>query len=300
MPSITIWDRIEPRCRVNEATPGLEARVHDPLWLLARQWQVGEFEGRDAGSPVVATVQSSVAALDRFAVAGQPEQPYDGAHPLETLVEREMARPGAGVVDLRQASEAGLYFVRLLHAANLPPSMSQAYLHQYPLTAADPVLSGRVIDGVGLHSDLAAAGDNLPTNPAIPAPQKQAVLNITRAWMKWYSSLFDEPVGAGAAWSADRLEYRFSMAEAGGSGSYVAQEYDGGSIDWHTLTAPQSNSAVARHSRRPRSRLSSPRRLHFVGCRHVAFGNSNRAEQTLRSFRPRRKISDACSCANSP
>ena len=45
------------------------------------------------------------------------------------------------------------------------------------------------------------------------------------------------------------------------------------------LTAPQSNSAVARHSRRPRSRLSSPRRLHFVGCRHVAFGNSNRAER---------------------
>ncbi len=36
-------------------------------------------------------------------------------------------------------------------------------------------------------------------------------------------------------WSADRLEYRFSMATAGDTGSYVAQEYDGGSIDWHTF-----------------------------------------------------------------
>ena len=84
MPSITIWDRIEPRCRADDPTPGLEARVHDPLWLLARQWQVGEFEGRDAGSPVVANVQSSVAPLDRFSVAGQTAQTYDGVQPIET------------------------------------------------------------------------------------------------------------------------------------------------------------------------------------------------------------------------
>ena len=38
--------RIEPRCRSRAAVgQGLEARVADPLWMLARQWQMGEFIG---------------------------------------------------------------------------------------------------------------------------------------------------------------------------------------------------------------------------------------------------------------
>src|ERR1700731_1899628 len=114
MPSITIWDRIEPRCRVNDPTPGLEARVHDPLWLLARQWQGGGFTGGGTGAPVGGNVQSSVALLDRFSVAGQASQAYDGSQPIETLVEREAARPTSGASDLRQTAEAGLYFLRLL------------------------------------------------------------------------------------------------------------------------------------------------------------------------------------------
>ena len=245
MSSITIWDRIEPRSRAQNLTPGLEARVHDPLWLLARQWQVGEFEGRDTGSPVVATVQSSVARLDRFSVAGQAPQPYDGSQPMETLVECESVRPATGADDLRQAVEAGLYFLRLLNAAQLPPAIANLYLTQYPLAvgpsaasdvaALAPVIAGRVIDGVKLHADLVAAGANLPAAPAIPAAQHDAVLGITRNWLTWYSSLFAEPGAQNAGWSPDRLEYGFSVAAAGDTGSYVAQEYDGGSIDWHTF-----------------------------------------------------------------
>ena len=71
--------------------------------------------------------------------------------------------------------------------------------------------------------------------PAIPKAQQDAVLKITVTWLQWYSSLFTEPDSQNVGWSADRLEYRFSMATAGDTGSYVAQEYDGGSIDWHTF-----------------------------------------------------------------
>jgi hypothetical protein len=245
MPSITIWDRIEPRCRVNDPAPGLEARVHDPLWLLARQWQVGEFEARDAGSPVVASVQSTVAGLDRFSVARQTTQPYDGSQPMEALVEREPVRPQSSRTNLRQAAEAGLYFLRLLSAAQMPAKIAGLYLAQYPLkapasTASDvaalaPAIAGRVIDGVQLHADLVAAGASLPAAPVIPASQKNAVLSVTRTWLDWYSTLFDEPGQQQGGWSADRLEYSFSMAAAGDHGSYTAQEYDGGSIDWYTF-----------------------------------------------------------------
>ena len=49
------WERLEPSARDPELTPGLEARVHDPLWLLGRQWQLGELNGGSGvGSAVLA------------------------------------------------------------------------------------------------------------------------------------------------------------------------------------------------------------------------------------------------------
>jgi hypothetical protein len=36
--------RLEPRTDCPEMQDSLQARIHDPLWLLARQWQFGEFK----------------------------------------------------------------------------------------------------------------------------------------------------------------------------------------------------------------------------------------------------------------
>ena len=56
LPSITSWTRLEPQPRDASMARSLQAQIRDPLWILARQWQVGEFLGSDAGSPVQATV----------------------------------------------------------------------------------------------------------------------------------------------------------------------------------------------------------------------------------------------------
>jgi len=52
------WMRLEPQSVSGDPTPGIEARVHDATWLLARQWQFGEFQGEDAGTPVSVSVTS--------------------------------------------------------------------------------------------------------------------------------------------------------------------------------------------------------------------------------------------------
>jgi hypothetical protein len=241
MPSVTTWNRIEPRCRSLDLKAGLEARVQDPLWLLTRQWQVGEFQGRATGSPVMATVKFNVAPIDRFSVGGQTPQVYDGRKPIEVLVEQETVRPAIAAGDYRQAIEAGLYFLRLLNAVQQPPAIWSLYLAQYPLSAStgdaqtiSTLAAGRVIDGIKLHADLIAAGGNLPTLPAIPAAQHDAVLKATRDWLAWYGSLFSEPAQTDG-WSEDRMEYGFTMGAAGVAGSYAAQEYDGGSVDWYTF-----------------------------------------------------------------
>src|SRR5687768_338439 len=92
--SIT-WARLEPRVRPDSPDGNLsravKAAVHDPLWLLCRQWQLGEFQGEDAGSPVVVQADVATAPITRFKPHGGAATDYDGSEPLEALVEREPA-----------------------------------------------------------------------------------------------------------------------------------------------------------------------------------------------------------------
>ena len=56
------WDRLESMARSVELDGGLEARIADPLWMLARQWQVGEFRGDDAAQPAAVRLSGRSAA----------------------------------------------------------------------------------------------------------------------------------------------------------------------------------------------------------------------------------------------
>ena len=52
LPTVMMWNRIEGRPRATkDFDRAFKAEVRDPLWMLSRQWQMGEFEGDDAGSP---------------------------------------------------------------------------------------------------------------------------------------------------------------------------------------------------------------------------------------------------------
>ena len=251
MPSITTWNRVEPRSRALDLKAGLEARVHDPLWFLTRQWQVGEFEARNTGSPVTTTAEWSKAPFDRFLLGGQV-QVFDSLKPIEAQIEQETVRPRDAISDFRQAAEAGLYFARLLNARQLS-TIVPLYLAQYPLSIASgdaqtisSIVAGRVVDGIQLHAALVAAGSNLPALPTIPPGQQADALQATRDWLAWYSSLFSEPAQA-VGWNGNQMEYTFAVGVAGGVGSYTAQEYDGGAVDWYTLdhsAAPVSGGTV--------------------------------------------------------
>jgi hypothetical protein len=243
MPSVTIWNRLEPRARVDGLSSSLAARVHDPLWLLARQWQVGEFAGTNAGSPLTANVQWTTAMYDRYASGTGEPQPYDGHAPMEALIEREAVRPQEASADLLQAAEAGLQFLRLLDAASLG-HLRPSYVQQYPLAAppnADSdtlklcsVVTGRALDGIKLRADLATAVGGLPALPALGSTDAAAVLPVAAAWAGWFDSLFSQPA-APSSWTPGRMEYSFALGAAADTNGLVAQEYDGGSIDWYTF-----------------------------------------------------------------
>lgn len=58
--------------------------IHDPLWMLAHQWQLGEFQGENAASPVRAEVTTTTRTI-QFAEGAGPMRDL----PPEVLVESE-------------------------------------------------------------------------------------------------------------------------------------------------------------------------------------------------------------------
>src|SRR5262245_12084625 len=121
MASVTTWTRLEPHSRAADMDASLEMRVHDPLWLLARQWQFGEYQGEDTGSPLWAAFSGSEMTIQFFLpgpLDGHLEkhvQDYSPDMPLEYLVERESTAAYDVMLSNRYlAVEAGQHFLRLL------------------------------------------------------------------------------------------------------------------------------------------------------------------------------------------
>ena len=264
MTSITTWVRLEPQCRSADMSAGLQARIYDPLWLLARQWQVGEFQGEDNGSPAAARWQGEAARFTRYLPGAPPAAPIKGAPfdggatPLETMVERERVRPDAsGVEKLRFAADAGQHFLRVLGQQPTARSYRDPFIAAFrfaPLGDAEralldeaslsfvDLLMPRLPDGRRLYAALSAAlRPPPPGKAALPADLKIEAGDIAEvqaaaeAWLRWYETLFSEPGAVPAAWLPERLEYGFSVAAPMAAGEKVltAREYFGGYTDWH-------------------------------------------------------------------
>ncbi len=259
MPSITTWSRIEPQTSGADVTTGSAARVHDPLWLLARQWQVGEFQGEDAGTPIVARWRARAAPMTRFAPGPMPvDTQLDAARfdadriPLQTLVEAQ-----AVVEDsLRFAVETGQHFLRLLKLQQTAHDPGPAFTTTYPVleltyhqrSTLDPdtvaytdLVAGRALDGRRLR---AALGD--PAHPHLDAAlgvdpgDRAEVVEAYRAWITWSDGLFSQPAPGEQAWQPDRMEYTFSMStrlgdDAFGERTLTAQQYADGTLDWYSF-----------------------------------------------------------------
>src|SRR4051812_14090420 len=228
-PESVRWARLEPRSRDKSLAPGLEARVHDPLWLLGRQWQFGELNAdADLGSAIVAELSAHVVPLARYRpgriVDRAVATPYNvGAQPLEALVEAERVRPADSV---RASVRAGQHFERLL-AAHGASRYASAFRAAFPLTvdvsALDAssrrfasFLAGRAIDGARLHAAMSVSvrPDGSPALPAAPAVEDADVERVraaATAWFAWCEALVLSAGGQNAAWIGDRFEYAFAV-----------------------------------------------------------------------------------------
>lgn len=283
MASITSWTRLEPRARTGDLRPSLEGQVHDPAWMLARQWQLGEFLGDDAGTPVWVRLRGHADRITRYrpGAAAGAGAPYDGFTPLEALAEAEPAGPRSTSADLRSGAEAGQHLLRLLRSGAVPAqAVAEAVallLDDFPLGLTGEegtddaatarylaVLRGRVPDGHALAFTLHVAPPT-PEEPGWGLPAE--AFPVLRDWLAWYEERHLTAAGHRDAWDPRRLEHRFSvgLAESGTQTTLTAPAYQGGTLDWTDFTAGGDTGLQATADRETLLSTTFPAPVRFPG-----------------------------------
>jgi hypothetical protein len=200
------WTRLEPVTRTDGLEAGLQANVYDPLWMLARQWQLGEFWGSDGGTAVQAVLRMACTPVTRYApgdaiTTGTVGNRLQAMEPLEMLVERERVRSDStNRPDL--AAEAGLHLLR-----HIDPTGTLGYrsrlVQDFPLRAAPVAPDGpfasdtnRFLDTIGrrvpdgqLLAWVAKCVRDSTVLASLTSPFKDRVAASIPAWRAWLGSL---------------------------------------------------------------------------------------------------------------
>lgn len=257
--SITTWTRLEPDIKTAQLdldlSEGLAARLADPLWLLGRQWQVGELSGQDAASPVAVDIAASSFFIDK-AVIGATNLAYaPDSVALDAIVEHD-GRPA----DMRTRASGGSSFLDRLGEAQLG-GYQKKVLDNYALDSVSP-------DGDKLLHDLDSGA--LASKLGIAQADSQTFSSMCQNWAAWYRPRSNSQVNH--AWIPDRLEYQFSLQASIREGRVTldAPEHLGGRIDWDVFTArpPAAGTAVT-----PKNTVVhlAPTLLHIPGMPSLAF-----------------------------
>lgn len=246
------WQRLEGGRIDPELTEGMSSVVADPVWLLARQWQVGEFRGEDAASPILVEGGVVTAPISEYWVerGGRRHTIARGSEqwPLETLVEHEPIADGPAAVRLRL--EGGAELLRQLRSAGATPAVLADLRGAYAFAgeldeeldsvgcARLALLARRGLDAAAVRSALDALGGDaalLPELAALDAATAARLAAVITDWGRRESAMFRDADGGPSAWSAQQLEYRFGLSAAvpGGTIELDAPEYPGGRLDWY-------------------------------------------------------------------
>ncbi len=265
MASITWWNRVEPRPATDDILSPLQAKIRDPLWMLTRQWQLGEFLGVDSGSPAWVRLTERVGSMTDWIRADGTTTPLAAA-PLEEQLESEPFTP-----DLATRVELGQILSRLLSDAGADDASFRAVyaVGATPVDPSDPVeaqlrrvCAGRAIDGVAAYVAIKSADVLVPSAPA-------ATIQAFVAWVEGALGAIGS-VGDAPAWQPARLEYSASVSATAESGTatLAVSPGDDGLIDWSALDVAATATGAALATR---VRTIVPAHVRFKGMPNARF-----------------------------
>lgn len=202
--------RLEADPHQRDLARGWSAALADPLWMLGRQWQMGEHQSEDAASPVGVEIRSHSTPIG--VVAGQtgldpttvPAEAIVESEPFDWWTVGRRVRVGRAVAAAAQAAGVALPDDALLTGLPVPYD----------------ALDGTGLDGRTLW-------------------QRRSALGLPDTWFGMPRPPTDEPVDL---W--DPAELSYSTALPVGDTTLRIDRHDGGDLDWFSadaagpLTAP--------------------------------------------------------------
>jgi hypothetical protein len=291
-PSITLWNRLEGRPRTHHFDRALRCEVRDALWMLARQWQMGELKGDDAGSPVFARLHVTSTRLTKYQPAQGAVRAFDEAMPLETKVEQlsvPFAVAGQAIaLDIRlllgrqwlkMLGKVGLgaytdgfkaaFDVKLPDAGQRSGAAVCAHLESWRQFAA---CAGRKMDGYQWlrylrENPAPRTFADLAPGLTIDPGDAPAIDTLGDRFQAWFERLFAQPsTPEERAWLPERLEYQFQCSAPEGEAEkvFLADEYHHGRLDWYNLDLDPQKTALDDAPSDPAPSVREARTLTFV------------------------------------
>ena len=257
-PTVMMWNRVEGRPRATKNFDrALKAEVRDALWMLTKQWQMGEFEGDDAGSPVLAKLRIDTTQLSKYKANQQPAQSFPENIPLEAQVEQKILPMNVfgQKISLDLRLMAGHRWKKILNNAGLIGQVWNLSLESFPIHLPDPsiktdasicahpdawqqftAVAGRAVDGFDLYFYLKKGLklQDLPGGGLLADEPQEAIDEFTG----WIDQLFLQPNDSiNNAWIPSRFEYQFQCSAPLPNGETVlsAKEYYHGHLDWYNF-----------------------------------------------------------------
>jgi len=208
--------RLEPHPERRSFSAGFAAAIHDPVWLLARQWQMGEHQGENATTPVLVDLQATHTPIQPSLRAPDRDP---ATTPAEAIVETE---PDEWWTIGRRVRVGAIVATR----ANLDPATMDAALLLAPPPPPFDTLGGRLpppyerlagrIDGLAIwrHRADLGLGDAPFANLGIPEPRV-------------------------SFWRSDELTYEadFLLGAPADGRMLRLPRHHGGRVDWFSADA---------------------------------------------------------------
>jgi len=274
--------RIEPRRSPREDLQrGFAAEVADPAWFLGRQWQMGEHQGENAGSPVRVRIDYSRAPLEE-----SPDRP--GEFPGK--VEGRPITPAEAIVEgepddwwtLGRRIRLGLSAAPLVDAAALPADQNitlrlradEQEGAEEPLDLPPPFeVFSDGYDGRALFR--ATQSGALANGSPLPVSLRNALVN---------NGIFTEvPTTLRVDhWGAKELVYAAKLTSGGTT--LAAERHDGGDVDWWSLEAQGPLDVVPA----PEPLFARPTRFRYPGAPHPRWWQIEDAAVDIGGFPPDR------------
>jgi hypothetical protein len=276
---IVLWNRLEGRPRAEKFDRALRAEVRDPLWMLTKQWQMGEFQGDDAGSPIFLKAHIDTTRIQKYQAVNGPVEAFDDTIPLEAHVER-MAIPlvlGGFEVSLDIRLLMGRYWLKLVKP--LAAAAVKQYIDAYPIHEPDPTVAGdalatahpeawssyatvagRRMDGAKFYAFMSDPTHHAADGIAALVGKEAQADTLAKRFVAWFDKLLYEPA-QNPAWLPERLEYQFALSsqQAKNEKVLLADQYYQGHLDWYNFDVdPQ---AVVLGDPAPKPDLPTPTTL---------------------------------------